>query len=90
MSLEAWGDGGDDPGGVTDERCQEVADENFRRGAQAMREMAARFVEQGGSPIAAQSIRANWNPNWGADPGPPTAEEYEQLRAGLDAWAWAP
>jgi hypothetical protein len=52
--------------------------EAFRRGAQECRDMMARFVEQGGGPIRggphiliAQSIRANWNPEWGADPGPP-------------------
>lgn len=51
----------------------------FRAGAQECREMMARFVEQGGGiPIRggphvliAQSIRANWNPAWGPDPGPP-------------------
>lgn len=44
----------------------------FRAGAQLCREMMARFVEQGGDPITAASIRANWNPSWGADPGKPT------------------
>jgi hypothetical protein len=34
-----------------------------------MREMLARFVEQGGDPVIAQSIRANWHPGWGTDPG---------------------
>jgi hypothetical protein len=50
----------------------------FRAGAQEMREMQARFVAQGapgtrGGPhvLIAQSIRANWNPQWGPDPGPP-------------------
>lgn len=49
----------------------------FRRGAQACREMMARFVEQAGGPtrgihaIIAQSIRANWSPSWGEDPGRP-------------------
>lgn len=43
----------------------------FWQGAQACREMMARFVEQGGDLVTAQSIRLNWNPEWGKDPGPP-------------------
>ena len=46
----------------------------FRRGAQNGREMMARFVEQGGTETErniAASIRANWHPGWGDDPGPP-------------------
>jgi hypothetical protein len=38
---------------------------------QAMREMLARFVEQGGDHVIANSIRLNWNPQWGKDPGRP-------------------
>jgi len=45
-----------------------------REGARACREMMARFVEQGGDHVIAASIRANWNPEWGDDPGPPIAE----------------
>lgn len=90
MSLEAWGDGGDDPSGVTDERCVEVADAAFVRGAQAMREMLARFVEQGGDARTAQSIRANWNPNWGPDPEKIADADYDQIAEGFDPWAWAP
>lgn len=41
----------------------------FRNGAQACREMMARFVEQGGDSVTANSIRLNWNPAWGTDPG---------------------
>lgn len=69
MSLEAWGnDGLDGPDGyVTDERAEEL----FVAGAQAMREMLARFVEQGGDHSTAMSIRANWHPGWGPDPGRP-------------------
>lgn len=44
---------------------------SFRRGAQACREMLARFVEQGGDATTAASIRANWNPDWGIDLGRP-------------------
>lgn len=65
MSYEAWGDGGDDDGRVT----TEVAEDKFIAGAQAMREMLARFVEQGGDATTAASIRANWHPGWGKDPG---------------------
>lgn len=43
----------------------------YRRGAQDCREMMARFVEQGGDPVMANSIRLNWNPSWGTDPGKP-------------------
>ena len=69
MSLEAWGDEGDTglEGYVTEERAEEA----FVDGAQAMREMLARFVEQGGDARIAQSIRLNWNPAWGKDPGRP-------------------
>lgn len=72
MSLEVFGDEGDVriDGYVTEERAQEF----FTGGLQAMREMLARFVEQGGTEVnktIAQSIRANWNPSWGKDPGRP-------------------
>jgi len=66
MSYEAWGDGDDGMDGyVTAERAEEL----FTAGAQAMREMLARFVEQGGDATTAASIRANWAPSWGKDPG---------------------
>lgn len=70
MSYEAWGDDSDGH-----EECvtQDRAEEMFIQGARAMREMLARFVEQGGDQTTAQSIRANWNPSWGADPGTPSA-----------------
>lgn len=54
-------------GYVTEERAEEL----FIAGAQAAREMMARFVEQGGDEATAQSIRANWHPGWGKDPGRP-------------------
>lgn len=77
MSLEAWGDGDDGMDGyVTTDRAEEM----FIEGAQAMREMLARFVEQGGNPEIAQSIRLNWKPSWGKDPGRP-----ESVAA--DAWS---
>lgn len=66
MSYEAFGDNGDDnPGYVTEERAAEM----FISGAQIMREMLARFVEWGGDTTTANSIRANWVPDWGKDPG---------------------
>lgn len=68
MSLGAWGDGEDGMDGyVTDDRAEEL----FLEGLAAMREMLARFVEQGGDAKTAASIRANWNPSWGKDPGRP-------------------
>jgi hypothetical protein len=45
----------------------------FVHGAQAFREMIARFIENGPptEPKAlACSVRANWVPGWGVDPGP--------------------
>jgi len=65
MSYEAWGDGGDEDDRVTAERAEEL----FIAGLRAMREMLARFVEQGGDATTAASLRANWNPSWGNDPG---------------------
>lgn len=50
---------------------------SFRQGAQACREMMARFVEQGGDATTAASIRANWPPSWGPDPGPPVKQPEE-------------
>lgn len=89
MSLEAFGDGGDDDDPITEERCAEIATEAFRLGAQASREMMARFVEQGGNSVIANSIRANWNPQWGADPGRIADAEFDAIRNGFDPWAWA-
>lgn len=49
----------------------------FLNAACVMREMCARFVEQGGHPEIAQSIRLNWRPAWGGDPGAPSEGIYE-------------
>jgi hypothetical protein len=68
MSGSGCDDGLD--GYVTEERAEEL----FTAGLQAMREMLARFVEQGGGELEkkiAQSMRLNWNPSWGKDPGRP-------------------
>lgn len=57
----------------------------FRAGAQQMREMLARFVENGPASdpkVIAQSMRLNWVPTWGGDPGQPD-EVCEDLWA---AW----
>lgn len=66
MSWEAWGDDDADGGRITVERGNEL----FVEGLQAMREMLARFVEVM-DPKIAISIRANWDPRWGNDPGRP-------------------
>lgn len=65
MSLEAFGD---EPWDVP--ITEDDVENAFRSGAQACREMLARFVEQGGDNTTAQSIRLNWCPSWGDDPGP--------------------
>lgn len=49
-----------------------LSEAGFVHGAQVCREMLARFVEN--SPptdmkVLAGSIRANWHPGWGVDPG---------------------
>jgi len=77
MSLEAFGDEGEaaTDGYVPEERV----DEGFKAGLQAMREMLARFVEQGGNTEVATSLRLNWHPAWGKDPGRPE-------RVALSAW----
>jgi hypothetical protein len=53
----------------------------FRAGLLACREYMARFVEAQDSSIA-QSIRANWWPHLGADPGPPRKMEWSELTEG--------
>jgi hypothetical protein len=89
MSYEAWGDGDDGLDSFTSERTLDIGMECFRKGAQVCREMMARFVEQGGDTITAGSIRANWNPEWGVDPGQVSDEEYESIRTGFDPWICA-
>lgn len=62
------------------ETCQnEVHDVYFRAGLLACREYMARFVEQGGNPEIAASIRANWWPSLGNDPGPPRLYDFNEL-----------
>ncbi len=94
MSYEAWNedDSAAPDGYITQDEADEQADQAFVNGAQACREMLARFVEQGGDAITAASIRANWHPGWGPDPGRPDdvavtgkcwcRETYPQLISG--------
>ncbi len=51
----------------------------FRAGLLACREYMARFVEQGGDMATAQSIRANWWPALGDDPGQPRQNTYDEI-----------
>lgn len=51
----------------------------FRAGLLACREYMARFVEQGGHAEIAQSIRANWWPILGDDPGAPRLFDFAEL-----------
>jgi hypothetical protein len=53
----------------------------FRAGLLACREYMARFVEAQ-DPTIAQSIRANWWPSLGVDPGPPRKMEWGELTEG--------
>lgn len=50
----------------------------FRAGLLACREYMARFVEQGGDGVTAASIRANWWPSLGDDPGAPRQLRFEE------------
>lgn len=88
MSQEVFGDN-DDESGFSDDRVAEIGISCFAKGAQVCREMLARFVEQGGDYTTAGSIRANWNPAWGDDPGRISDSEYDELRAGLDPMSLA-
>lgn len=51
----------------------------FRAGLLACREYMARFVEQGVNPEIAQSIRANWWPQLGDDPGAPRLFDFSEV-----------
>jgi len=58
-------------GFVVDLEVDDVRQSAFVHGAQMCRELMASFVEHQGLPIIAMSIRANWNPSWGPNPGKP-------------------
>lgn len=51
----------------------------FRAGFILCREIMARFVEQGGDAATAQSIRANWLPHFGVDPGGPRKYDFAEV-----------
>lgn len=51
----------------------------FRAGLLACREYMARFVEQGGDASTAASIRANWWPGLGDDPGAPRLFNFDEV-----------
>lgn len=56
----------------------------FRAGFLLCREVMARFVEQGGDAATAQSIRANWLPAFGDDPGAPRKMKLSELATAED------
>ena len=89
MSLEAWGDEIPDYG-WSDDRVDEIARELFRTGAQMCREMMARFLEQGSDHTQAASVRANWNSNWGTDPGKPNDDDYDLAKNSFDPASFYP
>lgn len=70
---------------VPPEFLNEVSTQNplskvfFRAGLLACREYMARFVEQGGNSEIAGSIRANWWPVLGSDPGAPRKFRFEEI-----------
>lgn len=51
----------------------------FRAGLLACREYMARFVEQGGDKTTANSIRMNWWPVLGEDPGAPRLFDFDEI-----------
>lgn len=61
----------------------------FRAGLLACREYMARFVEVDSTAIA-ESIRANWWPHLGADPGPPRLLDFSELAEGGQEGPWKP
>lgn len=59
----------------------------FRAGLLACREYMARFVEAE-NPAIAQSIRANWWPQLGPDPGPPRRYEFSEVAEEKPEGGW--
>lgn len=73
--------------GLVDDELQEAmlnpaTQVMFRAGLLACREYMAAFVEQGGNKDIAASIRANWWPSLGADPGRPRRLKWEEFYEG--------
>lgn len=60
----------------------------FRAGLLACREYMARFVEQGGDQATAASIRANWWPRLGDDPGAPRLYDFNELAEEKPEGGW--
>lgn len=61
-----------------------IAQVAFRAGFIFCREYMARFVEQGGDATTAQSIRANWIPHFGVDPGGPRKYDFAEIATAED------
>jgi hypothetical protein len=61
----------------------------FRAGLLACREYMARFVAAESTTIAA-SIRANWWPDLGEDPGGPRRLHWDEVADGGDEGPWTP
>jgi hypothetical protein len=61
----------------------------FRAGLLACREYMARFVEVQ-NPTIAGSIRANWFPELGPDPGVPRQLNFSEVAIGPQEGPWTP
>jgi len=60
----------------------------FRAGVLAARESLARFVESENAAIA-QSIRLNWWPSLGVDPGQPRQLNFDEIAVEKPSGGWA-
>lgn len=60
----------------------------LRAGFVMCREIMARFVENGGDATTAASIRANWMPQLGDDPGKPRRYAFDELAVENDQGGW--
>jgi hypothetical protein len=61
----------------------------FRAGLLACREYMARFVKQAGDATTANSIRLNWWPSLGEDPGPPRQYDFAEVAEEITPHQWA-
>lgn len=75
---------------IEEQQFDEAIKAAFRLGAQGCREMMARFVDQGGygDQNIVSSIRANWHPGWGDDPGRPNEIPRNALGDTEERDAW--